>query len=146
MPYLKSILMTASDKSSRMLRAKSMECISLVGMAVGKEKFRDDAKQVSDFFVYACAGEFLSSLLRPLPPPPQFLYTTLTLLLYFLIPHFTCLHLLVKKKKEMKTRVKGERTVKNRLTYHENVLMMSRFIQWKDFENISLSHCPRSIL
>jgi hypothetical protein len=30
-----------------MLRAKSMECISLVGMAVGKEKFRDDAKQVS---------------------------------------------------------------------------------------------------
>ncbi|KAI5410705.1 hypothetical protein KIW84_056011 [Lathyrus oleraceus] len=28
-----------------MLRAKSMECISLVGMAVGKEKFRADAKQ-----------------------------------------------------------------------------------------------------
>ncbi|CAA6659084.1 unnamed protein product [Spirodela intermedia] len=48
MPYLKSILMTASDKSRRMLRAKSMECISLVGMAVGKEKFRDDAKQVME--------------------------------------------------------------------------------------------------
>ncbi|GLT69348.1 hypothetical protein SLA2020_415060 [Shorea laevis] len=31
-----------------MLRAKSMECISLVGMAVGKEKFRDDAKQVME--------------------------------------------------------------------------------------------------
>jgi hypothetical protein len=29
-----------------MLRAKSMECISLVGMAVGKDKFRDDAKRV----------------------------------------------------------------------------------------------------
>ncbi|KAI5410708.1 hypothetical protein KIW84_056014 [Lathyrus oleraceus] len=28
-----------------MLRAKSMECISLDGMAVGKEKFRADAKQ-----------------------------------------------------------------------------------------------------
>ena len=39
--------MTATDKSNRMLRAKAMECISLVGMAVGKEKFRDDAKQVS---------------------------------------------------------------------------------------------------
>ena len=47
MPCLKAILMNATDKSNRMLRAKSMECISLVGMAVGKDKFRDDAKQVS---------------------------------------------------------------------------------------------------
>lgn len=46
MPYLKAILMNANDKTNRMLRAKAMECISLVGMAVGKEKFRDDAKQV----------------------------------------------------------------------------------------------------
>ncbi|KAI4350353.1 hypothetical protein L6164_004815 [Bauhinia variegata] len=48
MPYLKTILMNANDKSTRMLRAKAMECISLVGMAVGKEKFREDAKQVMD--------------------------------------------------------------------------------------------------
>ncbi|XP_057982849.1 uncharacterized protein LOC131167857 [Malania oleifera] len=48
MPYLKAILVNANDKSNRMLRAKSMECISLVGMAVGKEKFRDDAKQVME--------------------------------------------------------------------------------------------------
>uniref|UniRef100_A0A0D9VXV9 TOG domain-containing protein n=1 Tax=Leersia perrieri TaxID=77586 RepID=A0A0D9VXV9_9ORYZ len=48
MPYLKSILMNATDKSNRMLRAKSMECISLVGMAVGKQKFKDDAKQVME--------------------------------------------------------------------------------------------------
>ncbi|KAK9986830.1 hypothetical protein SO802_031781 [Lithocarpus litseifolius] len=48
MPYLKAILVNANDKSNRMLRAKSMECISLVGMAVGKDKFRDDAKQVMD--------------------------------------------------------------------------------------------------
>lgn len=47
MPYLKAILVNATDKTKRMLRAKSMECISLVGMAVGKEKFRDDAKQVA---------------------------------------------------------------------------------------------------
>ncbi|XP_059429608.1 uncharacterized protein LOC132163363 [Corylus avellana] len=47
-PYLKAILVNATDKSNRMLRAKSMECISLVGMAVGKEKFRDDAKQVME--------------------------------------------------------------------------------------------------
>jgi hypothetical protein len=51
MPYLKTILVNANDKANRMLRAKSMECISLVGMAVGKEKFRDDAKQVG-FFTY----------------------------------------------------------------------------------------------
>ncbi|MFQ6634842.1 hypothetical protein Gotur_011993 [Gossypium turneri] len=48
MPYLKAILVNANDKSNRMLRAKAMECISLVGMAVGREKFRDDAKQVMD--------------------------------------------------------------------------------------------------
>nr|CAD1840413.1 unnamed protein product [Ananas comosus var. bracteatus] len=48
MPYLKAILFNATDKSNRMLRAKSMECISLVGMAVGKDKFRDDAKQVME--------------------------------------------------------------------------------------------------
>ncbi|KAK1356183.1 TOG domain-containing protein [Heracleum sosnowskyi] len=48
MPYLKAILVNANDKSNRMLRAKAMECISLVGMAVGKDKFRDDAKQVMD--------------------------------------------------------------------------------------------------
>ncbi|RVX12993.1 Importin-5 [Vitis vinifera] len=48
MPYLKAILMNATDKSNRMLRAKAMECISLVGMAVGKDKFRDDAKQVME--------------------------------------------------------------------------------------------------
>ncbi|MBA0777900.1 hypothetical protein Gotri_005850 [Gossypium trilobum] len=48
MPYLKAILVNATDKSNRMLRAKSLECISLVGMAVGKEKFRDDAKQVME--------------------------------------------------------------------------------------------------
>ncbi|KAE8684056.1 ARM repeat superfamily protein isoform 2 [Hibiscus syriacus] len=51
MPYLKAILVNANDKSNRMLRAKAMECISLVGMAVGKEKFRDDAKQVMEILV-----------------------------------------------------------------------------------------------
>jgi hypothetical protein len=52
MPYLKAILVNANDKSNRMLRAKSMECISLVGMAVGKEKFRDDAKQVTIYNIF----------------------------------------------------------------------------------------------
>lgn len=60
MPYLKAILVNATDKSNRMLRAKSMECISLVGMAVGKDKFREDAKQVCAI-VYM--GVFLISYL-----------------------------------------------------------------------------------
>lgn len=54
MPYLKAILVNANDKANRMLRAKAMECISLVGMAVGKEKFRDDAKQVCFHFFPFC--------------------------------------------------------------------------------------------
>lgn len=48
MPFLKAILVNATDKSNRMLRAKAIECISLVGMAVGKEKFGQDAKQVME--------------------------------------------------------------------------------------------------
>ncbi|KAJ0613193.1 putative armadillo-like helical, importin beta family [Helianthus annuus] len=48
MPYLKAILVNANDKANHMLRDKAMECISLVGMAVRKEKFRDDAKQVME--------------------------------------------------------------------------------------------------
>ncbi|KAK8961974.1 hypothetical protein KSP40_PGU006553 [Platanthera guangdongensis] len=47
-PYLKAILLNAMDNSNRMLQAKSMECVSSVGMAVGKDKFRDDAKQVME--------------------------------------------------------------------------------------------------
>ncbi|KAH7372426.1 hypothetical protein KP509_17G003600 [Ceratopteris richardii] len=48
MPFLKAILINANDKSNRMLRAKAIECLSLVGMAVGKEKFGQDAKQVME--------------------------------------------------------------------------------------------------
>jgi hypothetical protein len=59
MPYLKTILVNANDKANCMLRAKSMECISLVGMAVGKDKFRDDAKQVG--FMHNNSFSFLRS-------------------------------------------------------------------------------------
>ncbi|RZC58884.1 hypothetical protein C5167_006187 [Papaver somniferum] len=48
MPCLKAILLNATDNSNHMLRAKSMECIILVGIAVRKEKLRDDAKQVME--------------------------------------------------------------------------------------------------
>ena len=43
MPTLKNILIHAEAKEQRMLRAKSLECISLIGVAVGKELFAADA-------------------------------------------------------------------------------------------------------
>lgn len=49
MPMLKGILYSASSKAEQLLRAKALECVSLVGMAVGKERFRTDAQEVMAF-------------------------------------------------------------------------------------------------
>lgn len=49
MPLLRQILVHASDKEHQLLRAKALECISLVGMAIGKDRFREDAHQVLQF-------------------------------------------------------------------------------------------------
>ena len=47
MPLLRQILGHApNDKAYQMLRAKALECISLVGMAIGRDRFRDDAHAV----------------------------------------------------------------------------------------------------
>jgi len=46
MPFLKQVLVNANGKEYRMLRGKAMECITLIGVAVGKEKFYADAKEV----------------------------------------------------------------------------------------------------
>eukprot|EP01111_Echinosteliopsis_oligospora_P006765 TRINITY_DN2110_c0_g1_i3.p1 TRINITY_DN2110_c0_g1~~TRINITY_DN2110_c0_g1_i3.p1 ORF type:complete len:870 (-),score=260.72 TRINITY_DN2110_c0_g1_i3:783-3392(-) len=51
MPYLKSILHTATTKEYRKLRGKAMECISLIGSSVGPEKFFADAKDTMDILV-----------------------------------------------------------------------------------------------
>ncbi|CAN4087497.1 unnamed protein product [Withania somnifera] len=48
MSSLKVILVNANDKSNHVLRAKAIDCISLVVVAVGKDKSRDDAKQVME--------------------------------------------------------------------------------------------------
>eukprot|EP01006_Ploeotia_vitrea_P033760 TRINITY_DN65626_c6_g1_i2.p1 TRINITY_DN65626_c6_g1~~TRINITY_DN65626_c6_g1_i2.p1 ORF type:complete len:844 (-),score=60.36 TRINITY_DN65626_c6_g1_i2:38-2569(-) len=48
-PYLKTVLKnTFGDKEGRMLRAKCMECLTLVMMSVGKEKFAADAGEVME--------------------------------------------------------------------------------------------------
>ncbi|KAL4855412.1 Importin-5 [Chlorella vulgaris] len=49
MPIMTSILTHASGKEMHLLRAKALECVSLVGLAVGKERFGEDAKGVMQY-------------------------------------------------------------------------------------------------
>lgn len=56
MPLLMHILTTANAKEHRLMRAKALECISLVGMAVGKDKFRADARTVMGYMQSVQAG------------------------------------------------------------------------------------------
>ncbi|MCD7457320.1 hypothetical protein HAX54_034869 [Datura stramonium] len=51
MPHLKTVLRNQDLKYDLLLRARAMESISFVGRAVGKEKFREDAKQVIEVFI-----------------------------------------------------------------------------------------------
>uniref|UniRef100_A0A4W3GP23 Karyopherin (importin) beta 3 n=1 Tax=Callorhinchus milii TaxID=7868 RepID=A0A4W3GP23_CALMI len=46
MPSLKHIVENAIQKELRLLRGKTIECISLIGLAVGKDKFMQDASDV----------------------------------------------------------------------------------------------------
>jgi hypothetical protein len=57
MPLLKTILTNATSKEYRRLRGKTMECISLIGVAVKKEKFFNDAKEVMDILIRTQSGQ-----------------------------------------------------------------------------------------
>lgn len=46
MPSLKDIVENAVQKELRLLRGKTIECISLIGLAVGKEKVRLDVNRL----------------------------------------------------------------------------------------------------
>ena len=72
LPYLKQILINAEGKDYRMLRAKAVECISLVGMAVGKERFAADAKEVMDMLMQLQAGGFEAGPEIRVPVQAQF--------------------------------------------------------------------------
>eukprot|EP01090_Pellita_catalonica_P016710 TRINITY_DN4861_c0_g1_i1.p1 TRINITY_DN4861_c0_g1~~TRINITY_DN4861_c0_g1_i1.p1 ORF type:complete len:1108 (-),score=211.60 TRINITY_DN4861_c0_g1_i1:685-3954(-) len=50
-PMLKNILWKATGEDFRTLRGKSMECITLIALGVGKQKFAPDAKDVLDVFL-----------------------------------------------------------------------------------------------
>jgi hypothetical protein len=45
---LKDILARANSRDYRLLRCKAVETISLIGVAVGKQKFANDAKEVME--------------------------------------------------------------------------------------------------
>jgi len=45
MPILKGLVMNATGEKENRLRGKAFECMSLLGIAVGKEKFLPDAKE-----------------------------------------------------------------------------------------------------
>lgn len=55
MPNLKYIMQNALSSDYRMLRGKTIECISLIGLAVGKEKvseFSIDSSFLRNVFFY----------------------------------------------------------------------------------------------
>lgn len=51
MPCLKFIIQNANSEELRMLRGKTIECVSLIGLAVGREKFISDAGEVMDMLL-----------------------------------------------------------------------------------------------
>lgn len=51
MPCLKFIIQNANSEDLRMLRGKTIECVSLIGLAVGREKFIADAGEVMDMLL-----------------------------------------------------------------------------------------------
>ncbi|XP_034952088.1 importin-5 [Chelonus insularis] len=51
MPCLKYIIQNANQQEHKMLRGKTIECVSLIGLAVGPEKFLNDASEVMDMLL-----------------------------------------------------------------------------------------------
>jgi hypothetical protein len=46
MPSLKYLMANATSKEHRLLRGKTIECVSFIGLAVGKTKFMQDASEI----------------------------------------------------------------------------------------------------
>uniref|UniRef100_T1J449 TOG domain-containing protein n=1 Tax=Strigamia maritima TaxID=126957 RepID=T1J449_STRMM len=51
MPCLKYIIQNATMPEYRLLRGKTIECVSLIGLAVGREKFMTDASEVMELLL-----------------------------------------------------------------------------------------------
>lgn len=53
MPFLKHVLTNANSKELRLLRGKTIECMSLIGLAVGSDKFMPDASDIMQVLLAA---------------------------------------------------------------------------------------------
>lgn len=51
MPCLKYIIQNANTEELKMLRGRTIECVSLIGLAVGPDKFMNDASEVMDLLL-----------------------------------------------------------------------------------------------
>lgn len=51
MPCLKYIIQNANKDELKLLRGKTIECVSLIGLAVGHDKFLPDASDVMDMLL-----------------------------------------------------------------------------------------------
>jgi len=56
-PGLKNIIQNANTQELRLLRGKTIECISLIGLAVGSEKFTADAAEVMEMLLKTQTGD-----------------------------------------------------------------------------------------
>ena len=56
-PCLKYIIQNANSQELRLLRGKTIECISLIGLAVGSGKFRTDAAEVMEMLLKTQTGD-----------------------------------------------------------------------------------------
>lgn len=51
MPCLKCIIQNANKDELKLLRGKTIECVSMIGVAAGPEKFMRDAAEVMDLLL-----------------------------------------------------------------------------------------------
>lgn len=65
MPLLRGVLSTVNDADNAVLRGRIMECITLIGMAVGKARFFNDASEIMHEFIRT--GETISEQDPQLP-------------------------------------------------------------------------------
>lgn len=56
-PCLKYIIQNGTTTELRLLRGKTIECISLIGLAVGPEKFTADASEVMEMLLKTQTGD-----------------------------------------------------------------------------------------
>jgi hypothetical protein len=56
-PCLKYIIQNANTTELRLLRGKTIECISLIGLAVGSEKFTADASEIMEMLLKTQTGD-----------------------------------------------------------------------------------------